>query len=371
MKVKTILATLVFVIASGCFSHPDQPAATQTPRASAIETDKPVEASPMPEPTIQPPPAEGWIAFLNKNNLWLIHPDGTELTQITSNTLPKEVQTASITDFHWSPDGKYIAYSQLGSEAVDIFTYDPQSTQTNLLVYGTGGSFDWSANGRQIIYDTPPEYLNPSHNNGIWLINLENGKKRRVIPPTNEISGMLNPSWSKDGSRVIFSILSPAIAGYGISDFATRSAFILPYNGLTGCKWAPVESMIACIKESGGTSSGKPAYKIFLLDVLKQTTKTMPLRDQMDAAMIHWSPDGTQLGIAASDHNRSWTDIYSLTTGEIHKLGPGEVSSWSPDGKWIAISERGADEVTRISVMAVPSGERFNIAEGISPVWQP
>src|SRR5512141_946879 len=36
------------------------------------------------------PSAVGWIAFVNQNNLWLIHPDGSGIKQITRNPVPSD-----------------------------------------------------------------------------------------------------------------------------------------------------------------------------------------------------------------------------------------------------------------------------------------
>jgi Tol biopolymer transport system component len=239
------------------------------------------------------------------------------------------------------------------------------------FVYESGGGFDWSGNGRQIIYDTPPEWFNPLQNNGIWLINLENLKKRRIVPPTNEISGMVEPQWSADGTRVIFSLLTSSSPGFGIADFAGRAAFVLPFPDLIGCEWSPVELVIACFQEFPRGSAGNVGYQIFLFDDTTHETSEIPLPGTINSPELEWSPDGSQLAIGYYHQNLSWTDLYSFETGEMQRLAQGIVSDWSPEGKWLTVTQQRADNVSTISVVSVPSGDSFTVTEGTSPKLQP
>jgi hypothetical protein len=327
----------------------------------------PIPSSPAIPP--QPPDPNGWISFIYKNNLWLIHPDGSDLTQITSNTLPKDSQTVSIIHHEWSPDGSRLAYSQLAHGEADIFLYDPKTDETLKLVFGSGGGFDWSSNGRQIIYDSPPEWFDPNLNNGIWLINLENLKKRRIVPPTNEISGMLNPKWSVDGSQVIFNIASQIPFEYGVSDLATRSAFSLPYTGLTNCEWSPADLMIACIKHRAGEASAKTDQQLFYLHLDDRQERTVPLRVYANQVQLVWSPDGNDLAIVILMKN---------SDGQISSLWK-QTNSMSCHLAWYQAGRRmETGSQSRIwdgwyvknLLISVQSGKE-SPHEGTSPVWQP
>ena len=371
MKIHLYIVFIVGLLSSACVPSTPTSEVIQIEPSAAPSTTDPADVNVLPVTPPQLPDPNGWIAFIYKNNLWLIHPDGSGLTQITTNTLPKDNQTVSIIHHEWSPDGSRLAYSQQAHGEADIFLYDLNTNETLKLVFGSGGGFNWSSNGKQIIYDSPPDWVDPTLNNGIWLINLENLKKRRVVPPTNEISGMLNPKWSVDGSRVIFNIPSQIPADYGISDFATRSAFGLPYTGLTNCAWSPVELMIACIKHRAGEASAKTDQQLFFLSLDDQLERTVPLRAYANQVLLVWSPEGDHLAIGYIDVNRRWTDIVSLETDEFKELSTGLVSSWSPDGSWIAVSDLGLDGMPRIYLINIQSGERIALTEGTSPVWQP
>ncbi|OGO23062.1 MAG: hypothetical protein A2Y54_04720 [Chloroflexi bacterium RBG_16_51_16] len=371
MKIHIYSFIVLVLLSNACVPSTTATEMIQVEPSTANIITSPANSNATPATPPQPPNPNGWISFIYKNNLWLIHPDGSGLNQITSNTLPKDNQTVSIIHHEWSPDGSRLAYSQLAHGEADIFLYDPKTDETLKLVFGSGGGFNWSSNGRQIIYDSPPEWFDPNLNNGIWLINLENLKKRRIVPPTNEISGMLNPKWSIDGSQVIFNIASQIPSEYGISDFATRSAFSLPYTGLTNCEWSPVDLIIACIKHRAGEASAKTDQQLFYLHLDDRQERTVPLRVYANQVQLVWSPDGNDLAIGYIDENRRWTDIVSSETDEFNELSSGLVSSWSPDGNWIAVSDLSLDGMSRIYLISVQSGERVALTEGTSPVWQP
>jgi Tol biopolymer transport system component len=371
MKIHIISITTLILLSSACVPSTTT---TEVVKINSIATQTATIPANSIIPSVmppQPPDPNAWIAFIHKNNLWLVHPDGNGLIQITSNTLPKDSQTVSIIHHEWSPDGSRLAFSQEAHGEAEIFLYDPKTDETVKLVFGSGGGFNWSTNGRQIIYDSPPDWFDPNLNNGIWLINLENLKKRRIVPPTNEISGMLNPKWSIDGSQVIFNIASQIPSEYGISDFATRSAFSLPYTGLTNCEWSPVELMIACIKHRAGEASAKTDQQLFYLFLENRQERTVPLREYANQVRLVWSPDGSHLAIGYIDETRRWTDIVTTETDEFKELSSGLVSSWSHDGSWIAVSDLGLDGLSRIFLVNVQTGERIALTEGTSPVWQP
>src|SRR3989304_1673007 len=109
MKTSYFYPALFLVLAAACqaqtyLPETDQPASSFSPTSSITSN-----ASEIPAATTVPPVAENWIAFTHKNNLWLIHPDGSGLTQITENTLPKDSRSSSIIYYEWSPDGNFLA----------------------------------------------------------------------------------------------------------------------------------------------------------------------------------------------------------------------------------------------------------------------
>lgn len=311
-------------------------------------------------PPVATLPSEKWIAFLNQKDIWLIHPDGSDLTQVTKN----DGDNPPIEIFKWSPDGGTLAYSQ-GS---NIYLYDVQTLKTEILETGGAGGFDWSLNGRQILYDAAFSKDNPWTNNGLWVINLQNGNKRRVVSGSS-----MNPLWSSEGSHVIFAIPAFEPAGYGVADFSTGESISLPLNssGSAGnCAWAPSELIIACI-----TYTDEWPYKpeIRLLDVNGNIMQEILLPERMSGNfIIHWSPNGEKLAISylAGGSADTLLDILLINKKNFSTLAIGFISDWSPDGEWI-LSWGGGKVPFPIYLTNTISGDSVQIAEGMFPVWQP
>ncbi len=118
MSLAIILVTLVILLACqqafnlGEENRNDFPELTVTilPLSKAISSSPTAVAFTLTS-VISLPPADSWIAFVNKNNVWLIHPDGSGLRQITTNPFPSDSQDLGIGTLRWSPDGNLLAYS--------------------------------------------------------------------------------------------------------------------------------------------------------------------------------------------------------------------------------------------------------------------
>jgi hypothetical protein len=159
--------------------------------------------------------SEDWIAFKNKNNIWLIHPDGNGLTQITQNG----DENPHVVQLKWSPDGRTLAYSLSSRGGSAIMLYDLETSTTRMLVNDdVGGDFDWSLTSQQVIYTTPSKPSDPWSDKGLWTVNLGDGKKRQAIPPPTN-SGFWGPQWSSEGSHVLFDIPGFEPGGYGVANY--------------------------------------------------------------------------------------------------------------------------------------------------------
>ena len=106
----------------------------------------------------------------------------------------------------WSPDGRYLAWStDRAGQLLDIWLLD-QKTGTKRRLTSTDGSAmgaAWSPDGKQIAF------LNVD---GVWrrasvnVVDVASGEVRQIHPP---LFGPGNPTWSKDGQRVLIAALTP------------------------------------------------------------------------------------------------------------------------------------------------------------------
>jgi Tol biopolymer transport system component len=106
----------------------------------------------------------------------------------------------------WSPDGRYLAWStDRAGQLLDIWILD-QKTGTKRRLTSTEGSAmgaAWSPDGKQIAF------LNVD---GVWrrasvnVVDVATGEVRQIHPP---LFGPGNPTWSRDGQRVLIAALTP------------------------------------------------------------------------------------------------------------------------------------------------------------------
>ncbi len=116
-------------------------------------------------------PAPGAGAPAPRYQIWLISTRGGEAEKLTD-------EEAGVTQYRWSPDGKQIAYV-VRDTPKDKAERDKRKRD----------KFD------AIVVDSEFVY---SH---LWLINLEDKKKRRVTDGAFTVS---DPQWSPDGAQLAF-----------------------------------------------------------------------------------------------------------------------------------------------------------------------
>ena len=85
---------------------------------------------------------------INENNVWLIHPDGSGLRQVTDNPVSTDSNSSNDININAFPDGQELAFSQNNR----LYVIDMATFTSKLLVDDTAGGFDWSLTSKQIIY---------------------------------------------------------------------------------------------------------------------------------------------------------------------------------------------------------------------------
>ncbi len=381
MKKAIYFATIIVLIslplacrAGVDFSGNDQPtsspSATSTPiKVINITATTQVQITKTPTPELLTD--KEWIAFINNDNIWLLHPDGSDLTQITTNSKGN----LRIQSLAWSPDGLTLAYSQRASDKIGLFLYDVNTSTTVELIAEIGGGFDWLQTGKQIIYDTPVTKGIPGQqkNNGIWLINLKSNRVRQIVTTTKSLPVLMAPQRSPTGSHLIFTTpcFEANCVGHGVSNFRTGDSFVFSILG-GPCKWSPVGMNIGCIKTEMDNSTGKNIQKVVVLDekgnLLKEFLTPEGIGDQV---VIEWSPAGTMLAIGYYSNGNSITDLLSLETGDRSKFTNGLPLDWSPDGHWLLTFDGGINKPSMILITNSMTGVSSVLTEGWQADWQP
>ena len=172
--------------------------AARSPRAIR---SLPASRGPLPAKGIMAPaisPDGKYIAFAALGDLWLM-PVGGKPQNLTNDRFLD-------TEPAWSPDGKFLAWStDRGGQLLDLWIRDMSSGQvrqvTKLPTSAMGAA--WSPDGKRIAFLDV---------DGMWrranvsVVDVASGTVTRIHPP---MFGPGNPTWSKDGTRVLVAALTP------------------------------------------------------------------------------------------------------------------------------------------------------------------
>jgi Tol biopolymer transport system component len=356
-----LAALLVFTLACDAGSVLPFLAPTSTP--SNAPTQFP-NTSLGPGAVYRPSPA-GWIAFANQGNLWLIHPDGSGLKQITHNA-------ASSADFRirWSPDGKMVGYSVGGVLTI----LDISSLATRVRAHATAGGFDWSGNGEQIVYDGPvtSDASGKVSGTGLWMVDVQNGTTRQLLAASSAHPAPIAPQWSSDSSRIIFSE-PPGVLPGGTHLLDLTSGRITDLvQGTAECTWAPSVLLIACMNAS--PAAGQLPGVLFLdQDGNEQLNVSLPAA-HFHASLGPWSPDSKRLAILYTSDDAGMqplTDILSIESADLKTLSPGRAAGWSSDARWIILEGSADTSDSPVTIVNTTSLVTSSLTSGSSPAWQP
>ncbi len=217
----------------------------------------------------------------------------------------------------------------------ELFRYDAKSNQFHPWLAGTSAEFvAFSADGRFMIYVTFPEGI-------LWKANRDGSSPVQLTePPMYPV----NPRWSPDGTRILFSQFDFNLREqtYIISAEGGQPAALLSEDKepQTDPNWSPdgrkiVFSSLASMEEVGSSNT---VLRIF--DIASHQTTTVPGSEGIWSP--RWSPNGRF--IAGLYHGPSGgMKVFDFETRQwsaLRKEGENDFPVWSSDSQFLYFLRR-------------------------------
>jgi Tol biopolymer transport system component/DNA-binding winged helix-turn-helix (wHTH) protein len=224
-----------------------------------------------------------------------------------------------------SPDGKRIFFAA-GQERRELMRYEAGHQQfAPILSDVAAGWASFSKDGQWLAYVTIPDGT-------LWRSRADGSDRLQLTPPTIAVQ---QPHWSPDGSQIVFN---------GTSNGQPRGVYVIASTGgapapvsfdafVDGdASWSPEGNSLLFARTPVPGGSGQAG--LYVMDW--KTKKTTPLPGAEAFAHPDWSPDGRY--IAAT--NRQGTEIlmFDFEKRQWSPLANGEglgMPFWSHDSKYV------------------------------------
>lgn len=150
----------------------------------------------------QPAISKDHLAFVYGGDIWISERDGSHSTRIAS---------APAVEFgpHFSPDGKWLAYSANYDNNTDVYVLPVEGGQPRRLTWHPGADIvtGWSADGKRIVFASAREVAN-SRSNQLYEVPVEGGFPQKIMQAV-----AVEGAWSPDGKRLAYRPYIKAYSG--------------------------------------------------------------------------------------------------------------------------------------------------------------
>jgi Tol biopolymer transport system component len=198
----------------------------------------------------------------------------------------------------------------------------------------------------------------------VYVVSLQSRRARRV---TSAPGDQYDPSWSPDGTRIVFRSFDDEI--HAIDSDGTRSRN-LSRNAARDISpdWSPVGNRIAFASTRDGMEA------IWTMDGDGRHVRSLGMTGEYPS----WSPDGRRLTISRYRGPLDWGIWMVEADGSgahpvVDTYAREYLSAWSPTGTWIAFT-RGFDGKREIWLVSPDGRTKRRLTRGhddFAPTWSP
>ena len=263
----------------------------------------------------------------------------------------------------WSPDGNKVAIlgiREYDEQVPELYIADSNFNHFQRVAGPyVNAFFSWSPDGKFIVFSQEHYVPSGSVYNDLFILNVETGSVRQLT----ESERATDPFWSPDGKKIVSCIHQGTKSNLAVYDVETRQRnFITDFPDwveVFSPAWSPKNDIIAfsVIDEQ----CNRDIWTVISDGTLLQRLIDHPGDDRFPS----WSPDGNVLAFIS--YRNGAPNLYRLQieTNEIVQLTdtPGGVfnPSWLPDSKHIAATIFEQRDKTEIAIIPIEKPEKnFN-----------
>ncbi len=302
------------------------------PALSAIGLESGYQVDPEPEPRLLAPvwsPDGAYIVFWLDEVIYTVDVDGSRLQRFKEGRHPS-----------FSPDGSRIAYSVYHKDNWNITAAKPDgSDQLKLTNNKWWSRFPvWSSDGTIIFFESN-DY--PYTIKGIYAMPEDGSGSRSTVVEYSDLADAivldsdLPPVLSPSGNHLAFVVEVMDVGRVMYVVKVDGSGLMRLEYETSRPTWSPDGRRLAFAKREPGDRNYRLRTADGLYTIGRDGSKlkqivSFPSRQVVSTDSISWSPDGSEIlfGTMAIALDRSSTRALP---------GPGYHSSWSPDGRRIAV----------------------------------
>ncbi|MGH9803495.1 MAG: hypothetical protein ACRD82_24305, partial [Blastocatellia bacterium] len=325
----------------------------------------------------------------------------------------------------WSPDERALAFLRIGRDSTDVMTVSLETSDERLIARFTPPGYglqrrllDWSPDGQWLVVSHSEA---PDKPNGLYLVSVATGEKRRLTTPETMVGGDLDPRFSPDSRAVTFirDIHRSHQEVFSVSiNFADKALKQLTADAkqISGHDWmgdgrqivfasnrggefrlwrmnanaaapelnpqsigiygeSPIELSLARKNDSLVYSVEQQDRNIWRLD-LKEKRWTRVVASSAQDASPQYSPAGDKICFRSDRSGEEQLWVSDADGGNQTQITKGalypSVGHWSPDGRQIAFNNARTGELHLASLSddSIWTVKAFG-ANGVHPVFSP